>query len=418
MKKYLGFLAIGLSMVALSLSGCGKQASSDSSKITMFVSGDTAEGNAYSKMAKKYEEETNIKVEVTDVPYADLGTKISKAVQADDAPEVVRVSGIEPDWGSYLMDLSDVAKQAKTLESMTIKDEEDIVRGLPTDVTAVGLFINTDLFDEAGVDYPTSEEDIWTWDEFLDKLKTIQEKTDARYGMVMDASDHRLRAFTYQFGGKDFFLNEGKDGYTTDEATKVALQKFIDLNEDGTMPKSVWTSGEDAASMFKSGLVPAYFSGSWQITDFSENIDSFKWKAVYMPYEETRATNMGGNFLAGFENSKNSEEGKKFIEWLYQPENYQQLCTYAGYLPAVEDMTVTYEHGQDAYEIYQNEIAAAAQPISGKQTNDQVTMTLKGYSGLTGSYKEKMVQVLNKEITLDEMIEAVEKDYDNGFLKK
>ena len=49
---------------------------------------------------------------------------------------------------------------------MTIKDEADVVKALPSDVTATGLFINTDLFDEAGVTYPTSEEDIWTWDEF------------------------------------------------------------------------------------------------------------------------------------------------------------------------------------------------------------------------------------------------------------
>ena len=36
-----------------------------------------------------------------------------------------------------------------------------------------------------------------------------------------------------------------------------------------------------------------------------------------MPYEATRATNMGGNFMVGFENSKNSEGGQKFMEWLY-----------------------------------------------------------------------------------------------------
>lgn len=177
MNKKIGYSILSLAAVMLGVAGCGSgDSASDSKQIRMFVSGDTSEGGAYSKMAEKYKEETGVTVEVTDVPYADLLTKITKAVQADDAPEVVRVSTVQPDWNDYLMDLSDIASEAKTLESMTIKDEADVVKALPSDVTATGLFINTDLFDEAGVTYPTSEEDIWTWDEFLTAINEVVEK--------------------------------------------------------------------------------------------------------------------------------------------------------------------------------------------------------------------------------------------------
>jgi len=175
MNKKIGYSVLSLAAVMLGVAGCGSgDSASENKQIRMFVSGDTSEGGAYSKMAEKYKEETGVTVEVTDVPYADLLTKITKAVQADDAPEVVRVSTVQPDWNDYLMDLSDIASEAKTLESMTIKDEADVVKALPSDVTATGLFINTDLFDEAGVTYPTSEEDIWTWDEFLTAINRCQ----------------------------------------------------------------------------------------------------------------------------------------------------------------------------------------------------------------------------------------------------
>jgi alpha-1,4-digalacturonate transport system substrate-binding protein len=402
-KKLMGvsLLITGLLMLA----GCDSDSASQ--QVTLYVSGDATEGNAYAKMAEKYEEETGIYVEVTDVPYADLETKITTAVQADDAPDVARTSGVNPDWADYLMDLSDISETAKTIESMTVRNEEGIVQAIPTDLTAVGMFINKELFDEAGVAYPTSEDDIWTWDEFIDSVQQVKEKTDARFGFVMDSSDHRLRALIYQFGGQDFFLNEEGTSYMTDDKSLEAVEFFYELNNNGVLPKSVWTANEDPSSMFKSGQIPAYLSGSWQIKDFSENL-AFDWQAVYMPYKEMRATNLGGNFMVGFENGSNPEGGRDFIEWLYQPENYKQLAIYAGYMPALDGIQVEYEGGQvvqAAYDVINNEIQASGD-IAGKQTAEGLEMSLKGISGHGGStYADFITQYLNDEIDIDTVTE-------------
>lgn len=399
---------LSTSMVMASLFllvACGS--SDEADQVTLYVSGDASEGNAYAQMAEKYEEETGIHVEVTDVPYADLQTKITSAVQANDAPDVARTSSFNPDWADYLMDLSDIAENSKTIASMTVRNDEGIVQAVPTDLTAVGMFINKELFEEAGVEYPTSEEDIWTWDEFLASVDEVKEKTDARFGFVMDSSDHRLRAFIYQHGGEDFFLNEEGTSYMTDEKSLAAVELFKELNDNGTLPKSVWIANEDASSMFKSGQIPAYMSGSWQIKDFSENI-AFDWQAVYMPYEEHRATNLGGNFMVGFENGANPEGGRAFIEWLYQPENYTQLATYAGYMPGLEDIEMEYEGDdvvQEAYDIFYDEISAS-DDIAGKQTAESLEMSLKGISGHGGTtYADFIRQYLNDEIDLDTVTE-------------
>jgi alpha-1,4-digalacturonate transport system substrate-binding protein len=45
-------------------------------------------------------------------------------------------------------------------------------------------------------------------------------------------------------------------------------------------------------------------------------------------------------------------------------------------------------------------------------------MTMAGYVGLTGAYKDSMVQALNDEITFDQMIENIEKDYNDGYTMK
>lgn len=416
-KGIIGVLLLSVMTIGLAACSSSSKNAAGNKEIKFFVSGDASEGGAYTKMAKKYEKETGTKVQVTDVPYSDFNSKITKAVQANDAPDVARVPGALAEWTKYLADISSVYKNVKTLDSMTVKDSKGKVRAMPTDITANGMFINTSLFDEAGVDYPKSDKDIWTWDEFLKAVKIVQSKTKAKYGFVMDASDQRLRTFTYQYGGKDFFLNKAGTAYTTDTNTKKALQKFVDLNNDGTMPKSVWTSGQDASSLFKSGLVPAYLSGSWQIKDFTDNVKNFKWKSVYMPYEKTRATNLGGNFIVAFKNGKNPTGAKKFIKWLYKSENYKQLCEYAGYMPAIKNFKVNYKEGQSSYNVYSKEIAASSS-ISGKQVQDGLMTSMKGMKGLTGSYKDSIIKVLNGEISLNNAIKATEKDYNNMLVKQ
>ena len=69
----------------------------------------------------------------------DLETKVT-AVQADDAPDVVRISGVNPDWADYLMDLSDIAEGSKTIESMTVRNEEELFMQFRRSYRLVGMF--------------------------------------------------------------------------------------------------------------------------------------------------------------------------------------------------------------------------------------------------------------------------------------
>lgn len=401
-------------LAACSESGSSGDGGSESSdKMQFYVSGDTVEGSALTKMSEKYTEETGVEIEVVDVPYDDMVTKITNMMRAEEPPALARVTGFNPAWQGKLMDLTEIAEKNNVMVDMGISVDDQLVAP-PLDLTAVGMFINKSLFEEAGVAYPTTEEEIWTWEEFMDAIHSVVEATDAQYGMVMDNSEHRLNAFLYQHGSKGFY-QEG-DEYTTNDETKDALKRFIDWNDNTIMPKAVWTAGEDASSMFKSGRVAAYMSGSWQITDFASNIKDFEWESVYMPYEDVRATNLGGNYLVGFEGSGQEEQAKEFIDWLYQKENYEQLATYGGYLPVTEDAEVEYELAPEAYEIYQKEIAAS-DPIASQQRNELVKKQLVSQRSLGSVLAEEMITTLNGEQSLDEAIENVKKQMTDAYVE-
>lgn len=67
--------------------------------------------------------------------------------------------------------------------------------------TAAGVIYNKTAFDKAGVEVPSSIEEAWTWDEFVEALKTVMEKGDVMYGLVVDKTFGRYMNFMYQAGG-------------------------------------------------------------------------------------------------------------------------------------------------------------------------------------------------------------------------
>jgi alpha-1,4-digalacturonate transport system substrate-binding protein len=356
-RRQFGLTAFGLSALAAGLSACsGGGGSSDggSKTLQLVLSGDTNQGGAFAAAAKKYKEATGITIEVVDVPTADITTKLKNAATANDLPALARVTSIDPLWVNQLQDLSDIAKSRGIDGNFLQESPDGIIPAIPSDLTAVGLFINKSLFEKAGVAFPTAIEQAWTWDEFIAAVGQVREKAGAKYGVVMDRSGHRLRAMMYEFGSTAF-AKEG-DKYAGDSKAVETLDYFRKINDDQTMPKSVWLSGEDGNAMFKSGQVAAYYSGSWQVADFNKNIKDFEWLSVPLPKKEVSATNLGGGFMIAFKDTGQDEEAKKFIDWFYEDANYTEFAKQGGYLP-VKDLKVDYPFQQASFELYQKQIS-------------------------------------------------------------
>ncbi len=358
MRVTLAFAAAAVTAVALTgCSGSGDAGQSDE-PIQFFLSGDANQGGGYAHMAEKYEEETGVKVEIVDIANDDLATKLRNAAQANDLPAIARVGSVDPVWRSEATDLSDITDGSEIRTELSDKDDDGNVISLPSDITAVGMFINKTLFDEAGVAYPTSEDDIWTWDEYVAAVKQVQAATGTSYGMVMDKSSHRLKAFLYEFGS-DYFQPDKSGEFSTNDQTKVALEYFNSLNDDSFMPRSVWLSDADGNALFKSGDVVSYLSGSWQIADFAVNIADFEWASVYMPQDEERATNYGNAASVVVFDGPQQKAAHDFIKWLYEPENYTELSETSSFIPAIDGLDITYSSHADAFDIYNQDIAAS-----------------------------------------------------------
>ena len=411
-RRSIGVVASGL---ALSLvAACGGGSAAPDEPLQFFLSGDANQGGGIAAMAAEYEKQTGVKVEIVDIANADLPPKLKNAAQANDLPALARVGSLDPVWQDATVDLKSILDGSKIRRDLAAIDEDGKVLSLPTDITAVGLYVNESLFDKAGVTYPTSADDIWSWDEFVAKVKEVQQKTGTTYGMVMDRSSHRLKSLLYEFGS-EYWQPDASGTFRTNPNTKVALEYFKGLNDDSFMPRSVWLTKADPNALFKSGDVVAYYSGSWQIADFAKNITDFEWASVRLPKQPVRATQYGNAASSVvFDGTGQEEAAVAFLKWMYQPENYRTLAARSGMLPAIEGLEVTYPEHADAFAVYNEEIAASA-PIVSKIKQQELAYEAAG-KAIVGPdpVRDETVKYLNGEQDVDTTIANVSQQLTEG----
>lgn len=345
-----------MALSALSLTGCFGESKSEIKVVELIVSDDKLEGAPMATLVDEYNQShKNVQIRVLEYPYKEALTKVRTMISSGNPPAMMRATGIESFQG-VLEDISDVVELDRIPKAMHGNLQLDgKVVAAPLNQTVNGLIYNKTLFDQAGIKVPMLGDNPWTWEQWEEATQKVVEKTDARYGMAMDYSEHRLKGMMYQYGGQVFDKN-GDPKLNTPQNI-AAINKFLELHKKKVMPDDVWLGGEDASNLFKTGTIATLFSGSWRVLDFSQTIDKFDWQFALMPKEVSRGTLTGGNKIVAFKNSGLEAEAKEFISWLTKKESQDKYMTIGNYIPVYKDVTPDYKFGAQAFEVLRDEAA-------------------------------------------------------------
>jgi alpha-1,4-digalacturonate transport system substrate-binding protein len=370
MKKLLVLLLCATVSFSVFANGSSEKGSpADEPKtIEILLSDDSLEGGAMSALVDKWNNtHDEFKVKLNEIAYGDIKTQLMNRASIGELPALGRTTKINS-YTDFLLPLDDIGFTQDDFVRNGTRNGE--LLATPINSTAVGLIINKTAFDQAGVAYPLTEADRWTWDEFLVALDKVVANSDVDYGLVIDHSAQRNRTILYQFGMQIFDPNDVTKIAADSPEALEGMNFILDLYKNGYSPASIGLGTENAQSTFKTGKVAAHLSGNWVLTDYTDNIDSFEWIPVLAPYEKEKATCLGGNFLFGFEGTGDEAEAQQFIKWFYQPENYSEYCAIGNYLPAMKGVDVTYEvKGMDIFNMEIN--ATIDQP-----NNDEIVKDL------------------------------------------
>lgn len=206
--------------------------------------------------------------------------------------------------------------------------------GLVESFSNVVLFYNKDLFDAAGVAYPTAD---WTWTE---ELEAAQKLTNAGAGVWGDFAPIQFWEFyktIAQNGGA--ILSPDKQTVTIDSPQNIeTLQWMIDkVSKYKVTPSDVEMAGQSSEDLFKAGKIAMLRTGIWLLGDFTENA-KFKWDIALEPGKTNKAHHFFANGVAVSADSAHADAAYQWIKFLTSSKAAVDLRIAAGWeLPAVSD---------------------------------------------------------------------------------
>lgn len=294
------------------------------------------------RMREIFEEQNpNIKVNIETVGYGDYFVRLMTSVVAGTAPDAFELNF--ENFAAYAMKgtiqpLDELIE--KSGFDISVSDPNALAAfrsggkqyGLPFSFSNVIILYNKDLFDQAGVPYPTSD---WTWAEQLDAAVKIRALDEDIFGIFQPIQFHEFYKVVRQNGGSLF--NEDMTKFTVNTPENVeTLQYMVDrVQKHNVMPTEEQLSGMGDWDLFAAGRLGMLVTGSWAFPYMMENCD-FDWDIAVEPGNTAKATHFFANGVVINKDTKKAEAAFEWIKFLSASKEAAEIRVKAGWeLPAV-----------------------------------------------------------------------------------
>lgn len=227
-------------------------------------------------------------------------------------------------------------------DNVSLSKINDKLYGLPYIQSSWIMYYNKNLFDEAGIDYPTND---MTWDEFRETAKKLTkgEGTNKQWGFTMADWACTWAGIATQAGAK--FVNDDGTTNLEDDRFKDALKFKYDLTMvDKSGPSFAENKLTKAhyAKLFSAGNIAMMPAGDWVHQNIKDNLSGeypFEYDVAYIPHPEgvDSGTTYGAPRYIGI-NAKQADEDKaaawEVMKFLTSEEVANMFVESCGTLPA------------------------------------------------------------------------------------
>lgn len=228
------------------------------------------------------EQDPNVQAQLNLVP--DFDTKLQTSIAGGAPPDVFYIDSFKlPDYA---------AAGALDVVGSEMDNPDDFYDNLsgaftlegdfycpPKDFSTLALQYNKDMFDAAGLDYPTAD---WTWDDLRDAAEQLTDADNNVYGMVLNPDMARWIAFLYQAGGS--VTNEDFTEMTINSPeAKAAMEFYIGLVQDGYAAQPADLDSGWNGEAFGKGNAAMAMEGNWIVPYLNDQFPDINYGIEELP---------------------------------------------------------------------------------------------------------------------------------------
>lgn len=433
MRKASAGLIAGVASIAL-LAGCGSAASSggpansaspsdapvasaaaDEGPVTIeyfnFTSFAGHEDHLQGIVDAFEKENPNITIKVQSAGFEDYFTSLKTRIAGNTAPDTFELNYenfVSFASSGALLDLENSApgsidKSVYFPKAYDAFNYDGVQLGLPESFSVVVLIYNKDLFDKAGLAYPTAD---WTWKDEAAAATKLTDATNGIYGEYQPVQFFEFYKSLAQSGGQ-FFNNDLTEATFNSEAGIAAANHLVE-KVGTTMPTEAQAGGVGDDVLFQQGKIAMWHNGIWQ---FSNLVDiTSKWDIAVEPGNTQHASHFFANAAVASASTKYPVQSAKWLQYLASSDITVETRLNGDWeLPAVADkallepyLSITPPDNRQA--VFDSLDAVVVPPVIERQQELQDTVTL---------YLQKAVQgELSVKDALDQAVTEV-----NALLK-
>jgi len=312
---------------------------------------------------------TDVQIKLEIVDHATAYDTLATEIAAGNAPDIVGPTGIagrDSFKGAWLdlkplidankYDLSDF--DPATVKFLEVKEEGQL--GIPFAIYPSFIFVNKDLFDEAGLPYPpqkfgdpyvdeNGDSHEWNMDTLRDlamKLTVDKAGKDAnatgfdpenivQFGYLSGLTD--MRGALSEFGAGNFVEDDGKTA-TMPDAWKEGSQWIYDaMWKDHFWPTDAYQQSDvlKNPNPFASGHLAMMQCHMWFAAPWALGSITFKWDTAVMPsYKGTTTAKMHADTFGILKASKHPEQAFEVLTYMLSKEHATDLVSIYSGMPA------------------------------------------------------------------------------------
>lgn len=278
--------------------------------------------------------------------------KIHALLAANLAPDVMFLNNIQfPVYASNqaFLDLSPYLQSSTMIQAQDFYPQtlagfqwEGQIQGVPRDASNLVFFYNQDLFDRAGIPYPTAD---WTWEQFLETAKKLTrddngDGTPEQFGVSAHHKNYFLFWFPYVWSaGGDIFDTERKHLTLDSPAAVQGLQRFADLrHQHHVAPTRAQAGSLTMSQLFMQSKLAMVLNGRWAVPLYRKEL-GFRWDIV--PFPKAEAGSVVDADASGWVISKQThqpEKAWKLVEFLASRKASEAFTKPGLIIPARKDV--------------------------------------------------------------------------------